>query len=215
MSKKLEQKQQRRAAEERRAAEQKKAALKRNALTIGAALLVTAIVVTAIVMQRNSGTGPGATENVGVAAAQAGCEEIEKPDEQEGAHIEVGTPHDPYSSSPPTSGPHYVEPAVASFYPDQQTTEQLVHNLEHSQIVIWYQPDAPAETLDSIEAVVGQESQATLAAPFPDIEPPYQLALTAWGALQRCEQVSQEVIDDFRREYQGKGPEQIVPPFEG
>ena len=215
MSKKLEQKKARREAEQRRIAEQKKAAFRRNALTIGAALLVTAIVVAAIWFQKEEATAPGGAENVGVAAAQAGCGEIEEPEEQEAAHIEVGEPHDAYSSSPPTSGPHYVEPAVASFYPDQQTTEQIVHNLEHSQIVIWYSPDASPETLDSIEAVVSQESQATLAVPYPDIEPPYEIVLGAWGAMQQCEQVSQEVIDDFRREYQGQGPEKLVPPFEG
>ena len=216
MSKKLEQKQARREAEQRRAAEQKKAAFKRNALTIGVALLVTAIVVAAIVMQRKSGTGPGVSENVGVSAAQANCEEIEEFETpEENPHVEPGAPHDPYNSSPPTSGPMFEQTAPLGFSTEALPEESLVHNQEHGAIVIWYQPDAPAETLEAIEDLTLQEPQATVAVPYTDIEAPYQLVISAWGALQRCEQVSQEVVDDFRREHQGNSPEKITPPFEG
>ena len=213
MSKKLEQKQARREAEERRRAEQRKAALRRNVLTIGTAILVAGIVIAAIVAQRED--IEKTTENVGVAADEANCGEIETPEEQEGEHIPEGDPHAPYSSSPPTSGPHYETPAAAGFYPDQQVIEAVVHNLEHSQIVIWYDPNASQETLDQLELLVDQEPQATLAVPYDEIEAPNEIVLTAWGALQACEKISQEVVDDFRRKYQGQGPEKLVPPFEG
>lgn len=211
MSKKLEQKQQRREAEERRAAEQRKAALKRNLATFGTAIVVAAVVVVAIFMQRESES----PENVGVAAAEANCGEIEEFEEQGANHIPVGEPHEPYSSSPPTSGPHYEVPADTAFFAEQLPPEQFVHNLEHGQIVIWYHPDAPAETISAIEGLVDQETQATAAVPYTDIESPYQFVLSAWGALQRCEHVSQKVVNDFRREYQGQGPEQLTRPFEG
>ena len=214
MSKKLEEKQARRLAEERRKAEQRKAALRRNAVTIGTAVLVSAIVVVAIVMQKKDGTG-GVPDNVGVSAAEANCGEIETFEEQPADHIDPGSAHEPYNSSPPTSGPHYEVPAESSFFVDPLPPEQLVHNLEHGQIVIWYLPDAPAETLQQIEDLVRQEPLATAAAPYSDIESPNQFVLTAWGASQECEKVSQEVVDDFRREYQGKAPEKIAPPFEG
>ena len=215
MSKKLEQKQARREAEERRRAEQRKQAFRRNALTIGSAVLVGALVVIAIVLQRESGQGPGAPDNVGVSAAQANCADIEEFEEQGADHIDTGAAHEPYNSSPPTSGPHYATPAGTEFFAEQLPPEQLVHNLEHGQIVIWYSPDAPAEVQAQVEDLVVQESNATAAAPYPDIESPYQLVLSAWGASQACEQVSQEIVDDFRREYQGMGPEALTPPFEG
>ena len=215
VSKKLEQKQARREAEERRAAEQRKAAMRRNVITIGTALVVAVIVIAAIVMQRQSGDGPGAPDNVGVAAAQAGCEDIETFDELEATHIQAGEEHEAYNSSPPTSGPHYEIPSDTGFFESAIEAEQVVHNLEHGQIVIWYSPDAPSETLTDIENLVDQEPQATVAVPYTDIESPYTFVLTGWTAAQRCEQVSQEVVDDFRREYQGMGPEKITPPFEG
>ena len=212
MSKKLEQKQARRLAEERRKAEQRKESLRRNVLTVGMALLVASIVVVAIVMQREEG---GTPDNVGVPPAQANCDEIETFEEQPADHIPVGEEHEPYNSSPPTSGPHYEIPAETTFFTEPLPTEQLVHNLEHGQIVIWYNPDAPAETLSDIENIVQQEPLASAALPYTDIESPHQFVLTAWTALQRCEKESQEVVDDFRREYQGKGPEKIAPPFDG
>ena len=214
MSKKLEQKQQRRLAEERRAAEQRKAAMKRNILTIGSAVLVGAIVVVAIVAQRQSGEGP-VQDNVGVAAAEANCDDVEELEEQEAGHIEAGAEHEPYSSSPPTSGPHYEVPAETTFFTEQIPPEQVLHTMEHGAIAIWYQPDAPQETLDDIEAVTAQEPAATVTLPYTDLESPYTFAMTGWGVVQKCEKVSQEVVDDFRRDYQGEGPEEITPQFEG
>ena len=215
MSKKLEQKQARREAEERRKAQERKAAVKRNALTIGIVVIVAAIVIGAIYIERQSADGPGVPDNVGVAAAEANCGEIETFDEQEASHIEVGSAHDPYNSSPPTSGPHYEVPAESAFTTEELPPEQLVHNLEHGQIVIWYLPGADSETLQNIEDIVAQEPAATAAVPYTDIESPYNFVITGWTALQRCEQVSQDVVDDFRREYQGQGPEKITPPFDG
>lgn len=215
MSKKLEQKQQRRLAEERRAAEQRKAAMKRNILTIGSALLVGAIVVVAIAAQRQSAEAPGGSQNVGVAAARANCDDVEELEEQEAAHIGIDEEHEPYNSSPPSSGPHYEVPAESTFFTDQIPPEQPVHNLEHGNIVIWYSPTADEETLDNIEALVEQEPAATVAVPYPDLESPYTFALTGWTSVQKCEQVSQEVVDDFRRDWQGEGPEKLTPQFEG
>jgi len=215
VSKKLEQKQARREAEERRRAENRKAALRRNVITIGLALIVAVIVVAAIVMQRESGVG-GVPGNVGDAAAEANCGDIEEFKEQPADHIDVGAPHEPYNSSPPTSGPHYEIPGATDFFTEPQQPETFVHNLEHGEIVIWYLPDADPETLENIQDLQRQQPAATAAIPYEDIESPYQFALTAWGASQHCERVSQEVVDHFRREYQGKGPEQVgVPTFDG
>ncbi len=210
VSKKLEQKQARRAAEERRKAEARRAAMRRNALTIGSAVLVGALVVIAIAFQR-----PGEEGDVGVSAEEANCGEVERHADQGRDHIEEGAPHEPYDSSPPTSGPHYAEWADTEFFTEPLPPEQLVHNLEHGEIVIWYSPDAPAEVQGQIEELVDQEPVATVASPYADIEAPYQLVLTAWRHSQACELVSQEVVNNFRREFQGHGPEQIAPPFDG
>ena len=48
---------------------------------------------------------------------------------------------DPYSSLPGTSGPHWQTPANWGVYSTPQNESQLIHNLEHGGIVIWYDPE--------------------------------------------------------------------------
>ncbi|MFN2389080.1 MAG: DUF3105 domain-containing protein [Actinomycetota bacterium] len=215
MSKKLEEKQARRLAEERRRAEQQRAARRRNLVTVGIALLVAVLVIGAIVLQRqNEVDQTKVVEDIG-SPADDGCGNVETFKEQSHDHIEVGAPHEPYSTTPPTSGDHYATPAEPGFYPTALPPEQLVHNLEHGMIVIWYDPDAPRATIEKIEQLVAQEPEATVATPYDQVEDPYEFVLTGWRGLQRCVEPSQETVDNFRRELQGKGREPITPPFEG
>lgn len=174
-------------------------------------LVVLAGVIALVLRDRTAGT----RSSVGVAAREAGCSDIERPEEQEAAHIEPGTAHEPYSSNPPTSGPHYASPADAAFYTTALEPETVIHNLEHGQVVFWYRPDASQELIDEVEAVVRQEALASLAVPWTGIEEPYNFVMTAWAAMRQCERVSQSVVDEFREEFQGRGPENVgVPRFE-
>jgi hypothetical protein len=213
VSKKLEQKQQRRLAEEERKAEQRKAARRRNMVTATIAIIVIAAVTALIISDRAAKTG-GSTESYGVSRADAGCQDIEKFKELDRGHIAEGaTPEPPYNSDPPTSGQHYEVPAGTGFYASPIERERLVHNLEHGQIVIWYSPETPQTVIDEIEKAVNEQPDATVAAPYDGVQPPENVVLSAWGVLQRCQQVSQDVVDEFRTTYQGKGPEALTPPF--
>ncbi len=209
-SRKLLEKQQKRLAEEARINAARKAARRRNLVTLGIVLVVLAVVMALVVKDRGK-----PTELVGVPLADAGCTETEHPALQEAEHIEEGAAHGPYSSDPPTSGPHYGTPADTGFYPTALPTEQVIHNMEHGQIVIWYAPDIEQRELDMVEKITRQEPLANIAIPAINLEPNAKLALTAWGALQFCEEISGEAIDIFRAQFQGKGPEQVgVPVFE-
>ena len=223
MSKKLQQKQARRLAEERRKAELRRAARRRNFLTIGIAVLVAVAIGALVVSERSAENAP-----IGVSESEARCSRVREFPASSREHIPEGSQHEPYNSSPPTNGPHYANPAQTGFYTSALPPEQLVHNLEHGQIVIWYAPDAPDEVKEDIEAVVGEEPIATAASPYEG-ELEGNFALTAWlgaeqaddggpdgaGVLQTCEQVSQAVVDEFRRNFQGKSPEPVTPTFDG
>ncbi len=184
-------------------------------MTIGVAAIVGALVVGGIIYQRSTGEG-GVSGDVGVSEAAANCTGVQEPEEQGRGHIAVGEPHPPYSSDPPTSGPHYEQPANAGFYSEPLPAEQVIHNMEHGQIAIWYSPDAPEQVVSDIETLVRQEPLATLAVPYEGVGEGQAFVMTAWGASQACEQVSQTVVDEFRATYQGRGPERIpgIPPFE-
>ncbi|MGH2699555.1 MAG: DUF3105 domain-containing protein [Actinomycetota bacterium] len=209
MSKKLHDKQQRRLAEEARRARQKKEHRRANLITIGIAAAVALAVVAFFVFG-----GDDPDENVGVAASEANCTERETFESEGNQHVDTGTPV-AYEADPPTTGNHWAEPANADFYETEVAAEQLVHNQEHGQIVVYYNADAPQEVLDELEELVDQERNTTLAAPWDGIEEPYNFVLTAWdgandeGVQMSCEQPSQGVFDDWREEFQGRGPEQI------
>ena len=213
MSKKLEEKQRRRLAEEARRAEQRREALRKNLVTISVAALVTILVVVAIIYTREQ-TGRGGAP-IGVSAADADCTEPESTRSQGREHIDVGAQHAPYATDPPTSGPHYEVPASPGFFPDQLPPEQVVHNMEHGQIVLWYSPDASSQTIDQVEGLVDKEPSSTVAIPYPNVQPADGIVVTAWTASMTCTQISEAAINEFREQFQGKSPEPLTEPFEG
>ena len=213
VSKKLEEKQARREAEERKRQEIQRAARKRNFLTFGIALLVGALVVFLIINDRNSGGGNGDVD-AGVAAEEAGCGDIEEHEDEGQEHVEDGTDIQ-YTTQPPSSGNHYGSPADAGFYDSAIPEEQAVHNLEHGQIVVWYNPSASQETIDAIQSVVDDEAIALLGVPYDNLPSGSDVGFSAWAATQTCADFSNDVLDEFRAAYQGKGPENVgIPPFE-
>ena len=220
VSKKLEDKQRRREAEERRKKELQKAHRRRNLVTTAVALVVAGGVVAAIIAQR--GAEEKAATTYGVARDEANCGEVEEQPIMSADHIDVGSAHEPYTTNPPTSGPHYNEaglgPVQAGFYENagEAPPEGVVHNLEHGMIVIYYNPDAPAEVIADVENAVDDERIATVATPWTEIDGDANVVFTAWGLAQSCEQVSRAVLNDFRDKYQGiAGPEKLTPPFSG
>lgn len=208
MSKKLEEKRLRREAEERKETERKRARRNRNLVTLAVAVAVAALVGVLIFNERSAEDA----QFSGVAASEAGCTDLERFDLLPADHVDDGTAVD-YNSTPPTSGPHYASPANVGFYSSPLQPEQLVHNMEHGQIVIWFRPDAAQDLVDSIEAYVDGAGPTMVATPFEGVPAGSNFTLTAWGASQSCEEVSRAVIDDFRSEFQGRGPEQLTPPF--
>lgn len=210
-SKKLLEKQQRRAAEEARKREQQRAARKRNLVTLGIAVVVLGVVIALVL--RESGGGGGSLAGA-VDREEAGCGPVEEHDDEGQEHVDTPPP---YGTNPPTSGPHLQTPSSGGFFDEDApiTPGALVHNLEHGQIVFWYDPEAPQGVIDALEAVVDEQPEALIAVPWDDIESPSTFAMTAWTRSQHCRQVSPEVVDAFRAEFQGKGPEPVgVPTFE-
>ncbi|MDQ3985587.1 MAG: DUF3105 domain-containing protein [Actinomycetota bacterium] len=225
MSKKLQDKQRRRVADQMRREQQRKAARRSNYITIGIALVIVALVVVGVITFRESEEeAPPAPE--GVAASAAGCDEVQEPEDEGNDHVPAGTEVE-YNTSPPTSGNHWPPENVAdpSFYPDPVSEESLVHNMEHGQIIIWYRPDAPQETISDIDsftssandadALPGGALQPIIAVPYEDVDEDKAYVLTAWGASQACARYSLAAINEFRERYQGRSPEPVAPPFSG
>ncbi|MEX2575869.1 MAG: DUF3105 domain-containing protein [Halofilum sp. (in: g-proteobacteria)] len=110
----------------------------------------------------------------------------------------------------PTSGPHnptWVSPGI---YSDTQPKAQLVHALEHGNIVIYYdEPDeAVMQRLRDWAALYDNQWSGIVVAPAPGLDQP--VVLTAWTQRLRLDEFQPEVAAAFIDAYRGRGPENPV-----
>ena len=115
-----------------------------------------------------------------------------------------------YNSVPPTSGDHWSRPQGCGFYTAPVADEIIVHNLEHSNIVISYNlgDSAQVEALREVYDGLGVIAQRYgIARPY-DALAPGQVALAAWGVSDVMDGVDADRIDTFFSAYVGRlGPE--------
>ncbi|MFZ2522776.1 MAG: DUF3105 domain-containing protein [Minisyncoccia bacterium] len=122
-------------------------------------------------------------------------------------HISIGASHAPYNSNPPTSGPHYVQPAEWGVYQDELPDEQLIHNLEHGGIWISYK-GIDDETKSKIEALVKSYPVGLVITPRLANDSPITLA--SWGRLLKLDDFDEEKIKEFLKNNVNKSPEPLV-----
>ncbi len=116
-----------------------------------------------------------------------------------------------YSTVPPTSGDHWDRWADCGFYPDGLPDERIVHNLEHSVIVINYNLATQAEVDELRDAVAAVDLYATwgLTRSYDRILEG-TVALAAWGMLDTIQGVDRDRINRFFNAHAGNlGPERI------
>jgi hypothetical protein len=127
------------------------------------------------------------------------------PDPGGRTHIPPGQPYN-YNSNPPTSGPHTAAVATPGIHDEPVPKETLVHNMEHSQVVVWYNCNAPqplspdgCNTLtQSLAGVVSDAitlNKRVVMTPYSDME--YTIALTAWQFLDAFDQFDAQRVRTF------------------
>jgi hypothetical protein len=153
------------------------------------------------------------------AARRLNCEEIEtKQDEVDAAAaLDQQTLHSPpfaegQGGIPVTAGPHSSTLPTPPFVFDQPVPEaNIVHNLEHGYILVYYAQEGENALDDDIrsalEDMVEDEANKVIMAPYPDLANSFDLV--AWGQLQTCDPgedadpddaatVLQSFVDQFR-----------------
>ena len=119
-----------------------------------------------------------------------------------------------YSSVPPTSGDHWSIPQRCGFFNGPVPDEQIVHNLEHSNIVVSYNLPNQAD-VDALEDVYngldeGWRNHFTVFRPYDQL-PAGQVGLSAWGVLDVMDGVDEDRIQRFFAHYVGRlGPEGAI-----
>ena len=119
-----------------------------------------------------------------------------------------------YNSVPPTSGDHWSTPVRCGFYIQAVPDELIVHNLEHSNIVISYNlpSDADVDALKDVYDGLNEiwRNHFTVVRPYGEIEEG-QVTLSAWGVLDVMDGVDEERILRFFNHYVGSlGPEGAI-----
>lgn len=127
-------------------------------------------------------------------------------------HVEPGT-HATYKTDPPTSGPHYQKWAAPGVYEAGAVQpELLVHNLEHGNIVIYFDRSVLSKVeMDELVALpkkYADQWDGVLLVGLKNKEKP--LILTAWRAMLPLKGYDKEKILNFLEVFRGRGPEKRV-----
>jgi hypothetical protein len=128
----------------------------------------------------------------------------------------IESPHPPYNSKPPTSGPHVPMVARWGIYRSPIPNELQVHNLEDGGVVIQYNCKECNDLVQKLEQLGKEYFQKAqeekkkversryehlIVAPYPGMES--VIALTAWGKIDKLEQFDEARIKRFIEAYIG------------
>ncbi|MBI4329296.1 MAG: DUF3105 domain-containing protein [Chloroflexi bacterium] len=123
------------------------------------------------------------------------------------AHIgSADTPHIPYNSVPPTSGPH-IGGGVASrgIKTTQVPNELQVHNLEDAFVIVHYDcPEGCPELVEQLTSVVQtylDRNKKLILEPYAGLS--NRIGLTAWTRLDSFDEFDAERIRKFIDAYEG------------
>ena len=145
--------------------------------------------------------------NLDQAAAAAKC--TVKTFSAEGRNHVSG--HVDYKTNPPTSGNHFEIPSEDGAYFESPPMEHLVHALEHGRVILWFQPDAPAQLKGQMKALFDEDDFHMLLTPNTR-KMPSEVAASAWTRSITCDKVNDKTWDAlrlFRDRYRDQGPEQV------
>jgi hypothetical protein len=99
----------------------------------------------------------------------------------------VDTPHIPYNTRPPTSGPHLPYLAPWGIHDKPIPDELQVHNLEDGGVLVQYECRDCEVLVAKLKAIVARYPEGIVLAPYPRMDS--RIALTAWGRI--------DTFDDF------------------
>ncbi len=115
-----------------------------------------------------------------------------------------------YASLPPTSGPHSPLDVGPGFYRERPSFTQLVHSLEHGEVVVYYDRPGPRAiaTLKRWARLFEVPFQGVVAVPLAGLGS--KVVLTAWGQRLDLAPFDAELAAAFIDRFRGRGPERKV-----
>ena len=201
---------------------------------IGIGLLVIAGLVAALLVVLSGG---GSGDNIAradvarveAAMTAAGCTFNGSPAAASQEHMSSPDQKVNFTTFPAASGIHNPSPALWGNYRLPSNPSQVVHNLEHGGIAIWYGPRISAKDRGALDAFYDASPNALvitpLEDPYPNVSYPKhdplgsKIALTVWTASTKtgkgttyvavCPSFDAKAFAAFRDTFRGKGPERF------
>ena len=121
-----------------------------------------------------------------------------------------------YNTTPPSNGSHYFSPAIWDFYTEPAKPLQVVHNMEHGGVVIWWGDKVPSSTVERMRAFYNESPDGMVGTPLASLG--NKVAITAWtapaggtgtGHAAVCTSFDEDAFATFRDAYRGEGPERF------
>jgi hypothetical protein len=111
------------------------------------------------------------------------------------------SPHIPYNSDPPTSGPHLGYIAPWGIHTRPIPRELQLHNLEDGGVAVNYKPECADRVMEPLKAIVSRYKDHVVLAPYPGLE--RCIVLTAWTRIDRLDDVDERRVVRFIDAYRG------------
>lgn len=114
-----------------------------------------------------------------------------------------------YNTIPPTSGNHWPRWSNCGFFEEELPDEHIVHNLEHSNIVVSYNLGTPEEIdqLSDVMSGIGLANTTGVTRAYSKLAVG-EVAISAWGVSDTMAGVDGDRIEEFINAYAGNlGPE--------
>lgn len=118
-------------------------------------------------------------------------------------------PNPTFAVNPPAGGNHLGSASRAGVYDGTAVPADglLVHSLEHGYVVLWHQPDLPAEQKKQLEDFQTKNDEDVIVAEKADLPTPF--AVTAWEKRLLCDEVEAAPLQRFFDEHVGNAPEDV------
>ncbi len=141
-------------------------------------------------------------------SATASCDAPEFPLVQFGSHL-LGDakPPVPYSSVPPSSGWHASGALDIAIYPPSNALSepQQVSILESGAVVITYDELAEDDVQSLTDRIESAHAGQAAVTPYERLDDS-AVAMTAWGVVQRCDDLDLSAIETFIEAYAVEDP---------
>lgn len=172
-----------------------------RALWAGAVLVVVAVIAGVVINNRRASDRT-------VRRLEAGGCQFDRRSDPDAGQGRNHVPSPQYRVDPPAGGNHIAQAAPPGDYGANPPPDgQLVHALEHGDIVLWHRPDAGEDVLGPLREIADRYDGDVLIVSRPSL--PTTVAATAWHRRLLCSQPDARALDLFVATFRDKGPEDV------